>query len=192
VTSCKPHNVTARTLSAALPSAGAFRSGPLGHSLRSPYRAMRGFGGTTIFKDPPTQSDQVNFPYGKYSAQTLQLQNTLNKILIQKRFCPLVADGKLGPATCGAALDADILTDPDAIAAGVYAPTTCEDVKWPSLASDGCGTGPVPPPQALTPPKPQSSLATLPPSVGRLMPFLLAGGFIAAFAVYSIKKRLGR
>jgi len=92
-------------------------------------------------------SDAVNFPYGLYSAQTLVIQNQLNQKLIQNGFCPLIADGKLGAATCGAAVTIGGLGPGDI----VMAPGTCTDFKQPNNASAGCGTGPAVPTSAAKP-----------------------------------------
>lgn len=82
-----------------------------------------------------------------YSAQTKLRQDTINVFLVKHGYCPIIADGKLGPATCGAALAPALLEDPDFMASGAFAPTTCQDATSPRLASSpgGCGTGPLPP-----------------------------------------------
>ena len=112
--------------------------------------------------DPPLPQDLSDYPFGKYSAQTLQLQNALNVLLIKHGFCPLIADGKLGPRTCGAGIS--ILSDvgPSGIddtsqiptmqqSPARLAPTTCGDMELlPKVNSPrGCGTGPSAP--VLTP-----------------------------------------
>jgi hypothetical protein len=112
--------------------------------------------------DPPLPQDVTDYPFGKYSAQTLQLQNALNVLLIKHGFCPLIADGKLGARTCGAGIS--ILNDIGR--SGIddtpnlptmqqsparLAPTTCGDMAPLPRVTDpgGCGTGPSAP--ALTP-----------------------------------------
>ncbi len=119
-------------------------STPLMHTAARPIGAMRGLGDLA--------SDTINFPYGKYSAQTLVIQNQLNAKLIQNGFCPIIADGKLGAATCGAATVIGGLL-PGAM---VLPPATCQDFKQPNSAANGCGTGPAVPAQSTSP---QSSSA---------------------------------
>ena len=137
-----------------------------------------------------TASDQANYPYGKYSAQTLQIQNSLNQKLLKYGFCPIIADGKLGPATCGAVLSVGGL-DPGA---PVSYPTTCQDTKFPNQSSAGCGTGPAvptaskPTTAAMTPVT--SSLPILSSNTKKVLGFL-GGGLLAVGAVYYIKKRRG-
>lgn len=134
-------------------------------------------------------SDQANYPYGKYSAQTKQLQDALNLKLTQNGFCPLVADGKLGPATCGSATVIGGLS-PGAM---ILPPTTCTDFKQPTQASAGCGTGPAAPKPttnqaAMTPVT--SSLPMVSSSTKKVLGFI-GGGLLAVGAVYYIKKRRG-
>lgn len=132
-----------------------------------------------------TASDKVNYPYGKYSAQTLQLQNALNAYIVKLGYCPLIADGKLGAATCGAAVFRPAVD-------GQTVPTTCEDFKEVQKASDGCGTGPKPP--AVTPVQsgagPNAAAMTLPmsSSTKKVLGFI-AGGLGAVAIVYYVKKR---
>ena len=136
-----------------------------------------------------TASDQANYPYGKYSAQTLQIQNSLNQKLVKYGFCPIIADGKLGPATCGAVLSVGGL-DPGA---PVSYPTTCQDTKFPNQASGGCGTGPVAPaskPTTAAMAPVTSSLPILSSNTKKALGFL-GGGLLAIGAVYYIKKRRG-
>jgi hypothetical protein len=132
-----------------------------------------------------SQSDQDNYPYGKYSAQTKQLQDKLNAELIKNALCPIVADGKLGPASCGAAT---------VIGWGIGAPppSTCQDFKTPTKQSAGCGTGPAAPSSttaALAPlPGGSSSLPLVSSSTKKLLGFA-AGALGAVAVVYYVKKR---
>lgn len=151
-------------------------------------RALRGFGDLPAGVAPASASDQTNFPFGKYSAQTLQLQQKINALLGKYKLCPLIADGKLGAATCGAAIDPRIL--PDSANQGISAPTTCEAYTQPLAASTGCGTGPKPAPSsattaALAPSAPMSS------STKKVIGFV-AGGLGAVALVYYMKKRRSR
>jgi hypothetical protein len=144
--------------------------------------AMRGLG-LGIVGGPnanPTPFDQTNYPFGKYSAQTLQLQNALNVLLIKNGYCPIIADGQLGPATCGAgsqlftdavsnpgnpSLMTDFMTIPTMAASpSAFMPSTCGDELYPKKVSDGCGTGPMPP--TLTPAQQAAQQAALTSSSG--------------------------
>lgn len=138
-------------------------------------------------------SDAANYPYGKYSAQTKQIQDQLNQKLIQNGFCPLIADGQLGPATCGAAIVIGGLLPGDLI----LPPSTCTDFKQPRKTSDGCGTGPAAPTvtnpallqkASLSPVT--SSLPMVSSSTKKILGFV-GGGLLAVGAVYYIKKRRG-
>lgn len=140
--------------------------------------------------DPPLPQDVSDYPFGKYSAQTLQLQNALNVLLIKHGFCPLIADGKLGARTCGAGIS--ILND--AGSSGVddtmnlptmmqtparLAPTTCGDMAPLPKVTDpgGCGTGPSAPP--LTPAQAAAQKSSLTPATG----FSLTSGTSIAVGV---------
>ncbi len=133
-------------------------------------------------------SDAANYPWGKYSAQTLALQNKINQNLIAAGLCPIIADGKLGPATCGGS----VIAGP----AGLQTmPSTCQDVKTVQDASKGCGTGPAAPNT-----KPISTTASMTPVTSSL-PMVssgtkkalgfVGGGLLAIGAIYFIKKRRG-
>lgn len=143
----------------------------LGLNLGALGVSRRGMGAVN---STPLPQDVVNYPYSKYSAQTLQLQNALNAILIKRGFCPLIADGKLGPKTCGAGLQ---IYDDDPTSSDVmliptmqqspaqFQPSTCEDSATIQKVTDpgGCGTGPAAP--ALTPAQQAAQQAALlPPS----------------------------
>lgn len=137
-------------------------------------------------------SDAANYPYGKYSAQTLQLQQALNQKLITNGFCPLIADGKLGPATCGGAITIGGLSPGPTI----MPPTTCTDFNPPRQASAGCGTGPTPPSSAASSATKASlapvtsSLPMLSSSTKKVLGFI-GGGLLAVGVVYYVKKRRG-
>ncbi len=140
--------------------------------------ALGGLGAAAAWSpgDPPLPQDQADYPFGKYSAQTLQLQNALNVLLIKHGFCPLIADGKLGARTCGAGIS--ILNDagPSGIddtpnlptmqqTPARLAPTTCGDMApLPKAnAPGGCGTGPAAP--VLTPAQ-KAQQSALAPATG--------------------------
>ncbi len=134
-------------------------------------------------------SDQLNFPYGKYSAQTKQLQDKLNRLLIKNKLCPIVADGKLGPATCGAAIYPAVMVDPEFVSLAPYMPTTCKDLKLPGLSKDGCGTGPATPVQTITPAQASaSSLPGMSTSAKKMVGFV-AGALGAVAVVYYVKRK---
>lgn len=141
-------------------------------------------------KGEPTPSDVMNYPYGKYSAQTLQFQNILNSLLIPRGYCPIIADGKLGPATCGGATQI-FIDDPAgdaqklptmAQSPAFYMPTTCDDTLLPKKTSDsgGCSTGPSAP--VLTPAQQAAQKAALMPPSG----FSLTSGTSIAVGVSAL------
>lgn len=142
----------------------------------------------------PTQSDADNYPYGKYSAQTKQLQDKINSFLLKHQMCPIVADGKLGAATCGAALLPPLISDPAFLSSGAFAPTTCQDLKSPLPSSGGCGTGPAAPAPAPNFTPQQASLTSMPilSSSTKKALLFLAGATGAVAVVYYVKKRRGR
>ncbi len=147
------------------------------------HRSARALGDVT-----PTAEDSANYPYGKYSAQTKQLQDKININLIAGGFCPIIADGKLGPATCGAA----VIAGPAGL---TPMPSTCQDIKTVTSAAKGCGTGPVAPSSASASiAKPgaavTSSLPLLSSSTKTVLGFI-GGGLLAVGAVYYVKKRRG-
>lgn len=150
----------------------------------------------------PLPQDVVNYPYGKYSAQTLQLQNALNAILIKRGFCPLIADGKLGPKTCGAGLQiydddpksSDVMLIPTMQQSPAqFQPSTCEDSATIQKVTDpgGCGTGPAAP--TLTPAQQAAQQAALlPPSSLSLTSgktLAVAAALLAALGIVYYVKR---
>jgi hypothetical protein len=150
---------------------------------RAPHhRGVRGMGDAA--------SDADNYPYGKYSAQTKQFQDKLNVELLKNGLCPIVADGKLGPASCGAATT---------IGWGIDSPppSTCQDFKTPTKQSDGCGTSPVPIPATSTNNQidaslaPTASLPLLSSSTKKMLGFA-AGAIGAVAVVYYVKKKRSR
>lgn len=108
-------------------------------------------------------TDAEQYPYGLYSAQTKLRQDTINVFLIKHGLCPIIADGKLGPATCGAALSLPLLQDPDFVKSGAFAPMTCQDAVFPRAVNSpgGCGTGPTPPPVDPATASPQTATASM-------------------------------
>lgn len=151
---------------------GVFYKDVSGTTLGLGLGRGRGQAGLGDGKGTPTASDVMNYPYGKYSAQTLQFQNILNSLLIPRGYCPIIADGKLGPATCGGATQI-FIDDPAGDAQKLptmsqtpafYMPTTCDDTLMPKKVSDGCSTGPTPPP--LTPAQQAAQKAALTPATG--------------------------
>jgi hypothetical protein len=95
-----------------------------------------------------TGSVSSNFPWGKYSVNTVALQNEINDINAAalaagkiSSYCKLTTDGKLGAGTCGATK-----------AAGVLAPTTCQSFGTNCAGTMVTASTPVPTPVAA--PKP--------------------------------------
>lgn len=148
------------------------------------HRSSRTLGDAT-----PTPDDAANYPYGMYSAQTKQLQDKINQNLIAGGFCPIIADGKLGPATCGAS----VIAGPAGL---TPMPSTCQDIKTVTSAAKGCGTGPTAPAASsssvakanLAPVT--SSLPMISSSTKKVLGFI-AGAAVAVGAVYYVKKRRG-
>ncbi len=149
-------------------------------------RSLRGLGDFS-HPSPDPVNDPANFPYGQYSAQTMQMQNALNSKLIANGFCPLIADGKLGPATCGAAQTIGGLSPGSA----VLWPSTCQDFTAPKLSSGGCGTGPSAPTPVKSPTTAASPAVSLPmvSSTTKKVLGFVAGGLAAVGVVYYVKKR---
>lgn len=152
-------------------------------------------------KGSPTPVDLVNYPWGKYSAQTLQFQNIANAILIKRGYCPMIADGKLGPATCGAGTQI-FMDDPGGSdvkqlptmqgAAPFWMPTTCDDSLFPKKVSGpgGCSTGPMPP--VLTPAEQAAQQTALSPQPGSSSgkTIGIAAAAVAAIGlIYFMKRR---
>jgi hypothetical protein len=78
------------------------------------------------------------YPWGTYSAETLRIQKETNTALALKGFCPIVADGKLGPATCGAR---KALSD---LGLSFPVPSTCQKFTAPTKPPcPGGAPGPV-------------------------------------------------
>jgi hypothetical protein len=133
-------------------------------------------------------SDAVDYPWGKYSAKTLALQNATNTELKAAGYCPIAADGKLGPATCGARnrLNIDAGTGTT-----ILNPSTCTGYTTPKSASTGCGTGAstlVTSPAAVQSSLVNSSSLPMSSSTKKILGFL-AGGVAAVAVVYYVKKR---
>lgn len=136
-------------------------------------------------------TDAEQYPYGMYSAQTKLRQDTINVFLIKHGLCPIIADGKLGPATCGAALSPVLIQDPDFLASGAFAPTTCRDAVSPRLASapGGCGTGPMPPPaDPSTPSISAATASTLSSSSGSKVALCVGAAALLTVAYLAIRK----
>lgn len=177
---------------------GIFRPGGYGGGvfdgnlagMPTKVKGARSLGANDSVSAEQKASDAANFPFGKYSAQTKQLQDKLNHLLVKNGYCPLIADGKLGPATCGAAIYPALQADPEYVKLAPYMPTTCQDVKSPTLAKNGCGTGPLPPPgSAITPTTATLSMSTgMSSSTKKLIGFA-AGAIGAVGLVYYVKKK---
>jgi len=145
-----------------------------------------------------TAADAADYPWGKYSDKTKALQQATNVALQRTGYCPIAADGKLGPATCGARNRLSL--DAEAAGEGTFydIPSTCTDYKLPNKLATGCGTGggaPAVVPGVSTKPGPTTaSMTTSIASPGlssssKKALALLAGGLGALGIVYVIKKR---
>lgn len=112
-----------------------------------------------------------SYPWREYSADTKALQQATNEALRAHGYTQITADGKLGPATCGA-----IRKMCDFVDTECDAPATCQEFTSPSLVGSGGG---------LIAKKP----ATAPVSRAGMFGgggspnWLLIGGAVAALAV---------
>lgn len=151
----------------------------------------------------PTPFDQTNYPFGKYSAQTLQLQNALNTLLLKNGYCPIIADGQLGPATCGAgsqlftdattnpgnpSLLTDFMTIPTMQQSpAAFMPSTCGDELYPKKVADGCSTGPMPPSGSSAPASPSTATPGFSLTSGKTL--AIGAGLLALVGlVYYVKR----
>lgn len=98
-------------------------------NLNAPYDAvpLQGLG-----------ADDPKYPWKKNSKDTLYLQQDINEGLASHGLCPIVEDGYLGPATCGAL---GYFVDKGVFPASVI-PSTCVDHKSEAVAprSKPCGS----------------------------------------------------
>lgn len=78
-----------------------------------------------------------SYPWREYSADTKALQQATNEALIAHGYAPITADGKLGPATCGAIRK--MCDYVDSTSAPCYGPSTCQDFAEPVKAGSGGG-----------------------------------------------------
>ena len=76
----------------------------------------------------PRPSTSSPYPWRQYSQATEALQHTINTALAAHGYCPIKADGKLGPGTCAASR-----------AAGITAPDTCTSFGSPPPRKPNCG-----------------------------------------------------
>lgn len=76
--------------------------------------------------------EDPSYPWREYSADTKALQQATNEALVAHGYAPLTADGKLGPATCGA-----IRAMCEYVGPGCEAPGTCQDFTPPVKAGGG-------------------------------------------------------
>jgi hypothetical protein len=99
-------------------------------------RALEEMEGTGVREDEPVpvtpRASSDEFPWGTSSAKTRELQGLINQILQAEGYCPIVADGKLGPGTCGAI--AEIATFED-----VFVPDSCSGHQMRRPGKPPCG-----------------------------------------------------
>lgn len=83
-------------------------------------------------------ADDPKFPWKKKSSDTLALQQDINEGLTSHGLCPIVEDGFLGPATCGAA---NYFVQQGVFPADVI-PSTCGGytAQWIAPKSKPCGS----------------------------------------------------
>ena len=108
-----------------------------------------------------------DYPWREYSADTKALQLATNDALRTNGYAPITADGKLGPATCGAVRVMCKITD-----TGCDAPPTCQDFAPPVKAGGG-----------LIAKTPRSSTSSRASMMGGGTNWMLVGGAVAAIAV---------
>lgn len=117
-------------------------------------------------------------PWREYSDATKQLQQTVNELLVKKTgdgpYCPIDADGKLGPATCGALWT----VYPEMM------PQTCKEQTAPKKPPCGGGSKPAPPP-APPPTETNPNSSVLPASMSSDNMWLI-GGAVAAMAAVGL------
>lgn len=159
-------------------------------NLNAPYDdvPLQGLGGGILSAGPigSLGADTSSYPWKSYSADTKALQDLTNQALKAHGYCPVNADGKLGPATCGAVkvmLEITGQTDQSP-------PSTCQGFTAPS--KQPCLTAsPAPPPASASPAVTTSSMISLGGKSDTL--WLVAGAVVAVGAIgaalYFTKKR---
>lgn len=89
-------------------------------NLNAPYDAIaiQGYNtgmGAVTYEGKTLPS--VGFPWMEESNDTLEVQYRFNAALKSRDYCPLLADGVLGPRTCGAMYTLEDLSAPDGMVA---------------------------------------------------------------------------
>jgi len=145
-------------------------------NLNAPYDAvpLQGLGQV---------DDHPNAPWRQFSPEVQGMQQQLNDLLRQDGGCPLLADGVIGPRTCGAlshyGRGGDVLF------------TTCaahqEEEPWISPEIP-C------PPEKLGPPPPSEELVTPPSTKSSIPPWAIGLGLgaLAIGVALMLKKKKGR
>lgn len=126
---------------------------------------------------------QNSHPWGEYSDDTKSLQATLNSMLKSQGLCQISTDGKLGPATCGAAK----AMNPE------WVPSTCQGFTTPTKCAPGTpapspGPAPAPPPTTPAAPLPSAPGGSMFAGKGLLIAGVAAVG-VGAFLLARKKRR---
>jgi len=130
-----------------------------------------------------------NMPWGEYSTDTLGAQQAVNFVLRANDYCPIVEDGKLGPATCGALSLAQNLPGVQAGPPGTLGPPGppehCRSMTTPRLVEQGCAqAAPKPPPGGAAPPDDTVTYAPVRRGGFGTVGFLLLATAVAGGGVY--------
>lgn len=112
--------------------------------------------------------EDPSYPWREYSADTKALQEATNEALAAHGYKPITADGKLGPATCGAIRE--MCTD---VTPECSAPSTCQSFTAPTPVGSGGGM----------PHSSSTAQASMMGSVKGPTNWLLIGGAVAAIAL---------
>jgi hypothetical protein len=137
--------------------------------------------------------DATDYPWKVKTDATKTLQVSTNASLVKAGMCPIVADGKLGPATCGARNYLTVNSQQVFGQEMVFAnPSTCDGhenelVRPKSAAGGGCSSGTSIKP--LSPlPEPAIVDAGMSSSTKRALGFAL-GGVLAIGAVVMLRRK---
>jgi hypothetical protein len=139
--------------------------------------------------------NEAIYPWGKYSAETKKLQDSTNATLKSYGYCPITADGKLGPATCGARAPRVIDTLKRGDTTTLFAiPDACpadkSQMTAPTPASSGCGTKSSSPITSLPSATPQPELMSAGMSASNKKALAFAVGGVATIGLlYLLKKK---
>lgn len=170
---------------------GVFRPGGYGGGVFDGNISGLGSIGQRTAPRKAIGADDDDMPWRVKTNTTIELQSTVNALLLGMGMCPIEVDGKLGGATCGAAKY--VLQQKGGSAAiSEEMPTACNthQAEWvaPRKNTGNCGGGvPAPSPNTSSLPSPvlQSGMSS---SSKRALGFAL-GGALAIGAVVMLRKK---